>query len=282
MIAPPTVPRLVSRRVSGFGLGWSAGLAFWAVSITSSGHRDGARARAADAPPERPLGPAVESLIQQKEAQVRSARAEGIELLEKFLKDSADSPETAEALYKLAELTWEEAQADYLGRMGRYQDQLAACRKEAARCLRLPPRPPRLELRRSQNTYLRLIRDYPNFRKLDTVLYLYAFSLQDEGRPAEAIATFERLLAQYPRSRFRADAWMALAEHRFYGQHDYAAAERACRGPRLRAGAQGPALAALWSRALQDRLVRLEARPRRRRGGPFQAGPRPGKRRQPR
>ena len=69
-----------------------------------------------------PLRPEVEQAIQERERQVRSARTEGIKLLEKFLADpdSARSPETAEALFKLAELTWEEAQADHLVRMERH------------------------------------------------------------------------------------------------------------------------------------------------------------------
>ena len=151
----------------------------------------------------------------------------GSSLLEQFLADSADSPETAEALFKLAELTWEEAQADHLLRMERHLAQVAACRQDRSRCAGLPPRSPRLDLSRSQSTYLRLIRDYPKFPKLDTVLYLYAFSLQDQGKNAESVAAFERLLREYPRSRFRADAWMALAEYRFYEHQDFGGAMKA-------------------------------------------------------
>jgi cellulose synthase operon protein C len=175
---------------------------------------------------EAPLRPEVEQAIQERERQVRSARTEGIKLLEKFLADpdSARSPETAEALFKLAELTWEEAQADHLVRMERHLALVAACRRDRSRCAELPRRPPSLDLSRSQTTYLRLIKDYPNFPKLDTVLYLYAFSLQDQGKNVESVAAFERLLREYPRSRFRADAWMAVAEYRFYEHQDFTGA----------------------------------------------------------
>ncbi len=187
-----------------------------------------APAPATAAEPEEPaVPPQVEAIIVHKEKEVRAARGEGIKLLEDYLRDSPEAPETAEALFKLAELTWEEAQADYLDRMGRYQDLVAACKRDRSRCPDLPRRQPRLDLSRSQSTYLRLIREYPKFRKLDTVLYLYAFSLRDQGHTAEAVAGFERLLAEYPRSRFRADAWMAVAEHRFYEQQDFTAAKDA-------------------------------------------------------
>ena len=84
------------------------------------------------------LSPQLEKLISAKEREVRVVRAEGIKLLEDFLAGSAQSPETAEALFKLAELTWEEAQADYLDRMGRHQDLVAACKRDRSRCPELP------------------------------------------------------------------------------------------------------------------------------------------------
>jgi TolA-binding protein len=173
------------------------------------------------------LPPEVEAMIQAKEREAAATRAEGIALLEAFLADSPPSDETAEALFKLAELTWEEAQADYLRRMGAYQDQVTACKQDRARCAGLPPRPPRLDLSRAQSTYVRLIGEYPRFRKLDTVLYLLAFSLRDQGKLADAAGYFQQLLRDYPRSRFRADAWMALGEYRFYERQDLPGALRA-------------------------------------------------------
>jgi TolA-binding protein len=170
------------------------------------------------------LAPEIEALIKSKEAEVVDMRREAIKLLSDFLTDAPPSDETAEALFKLAELTWEEAQSTYLKRMGAYQDALAACREDRARCPDVPRKQPRLDLSQAQSTYERLIKEYPKFRKIDTVIYLYAFSLRDQGRLDEAVVYFKRLLKEYPRSRFRADAWMALAEYRFYEQQDYAGA----------------------------------------------------------
>ncbi len=179
------------------------------------------RARAEDAPP---LAPEIEALIKAKEQEATGVRREAIKLLEAYLKDSVPSEETAEALFKLAELTWEEAQAAYLRRMGEHQEAVAACRADRSVCPNVPKKTPRLDLSQAQSTYERLIRDYPRFRKIDTVIYLYAFSLRDEGRLDEAVVYFQRLLRDFPRSRFRADAWMALAEYRFYEKQDFARA----------------------------------------------------------
>ncbi|MEO8212714.1 MAG: tetratricopeptide repeat protein [Myxococcales bacterium] len=170
---------------------------------------------------EKTLPAAVERAITEKERQVVGARQEGIRLLEEFLRSSPRSRETAEALYKLAELYWEDSKAAYLDKMGAYQRAITDCRKDRAACPRVPRRPPRLELAQAQNVYDRLIQEYPRFRKIDTVLYLYAFSLRDQGRLAESVKYFQVILDRFPRSRFTGDAWMAIAEYRFYEQQNY-------------------------------------------------------------
>jgi len=174
-----------------------------------------------DSKPERTLPPAIEAAIAEKEKEVVSARKEGIRLLEDFLRSSPKSRETAEALYKLAELYWEESKAIYLEKMGAYTAAVTACHKDRGLCPQVPKRPPRLDLSQAQGVYDRLIKEYPKFRKIDTVLYLYAFSLREQGRLGDSVKYFQILLDRFPRSRFIADAWMAIAEFRFYEQQNY-------------------------------------------------------------
>ncbi|HEY8923474.1 MAG TPA: tetratricopeptide repeat protein, partial [Polyangia bacterium] len=174
-----------------------------------------------DSKPEKTLPPAIEAAIAEKEKEVVGARKEGIRLLEDFLRSSPKSRETAEALYKLAELYWEESKASYLEKMGAYTAAVTACHKDRGLCPQVPKRPPRLDLSQAQGVYDRLIKEYPKFRKIDTVLYLYAFSLRDQGRLGDSVKYFQILLDRFPRSRFIADAWMAIAEFRFYEQQNY-------------------------------------------------------------
>lgn len=192
--------------------------------------------RVAASAPAAPLAPEVQALIARKRQEAVLARREGIKLLEDYLRTAEPGPETAEALFKLAELTWEDAQSEYLDRMDRYQAAVEQCRHERARCAEMPRKAPRLDLNKAQSTYARLVKEYPQFRKLDTVLYLYAFSLRDQGKLDEAVVYFQRLLREYPRSRFRADAWMAVGEWNFYERQSYRAAldayERVAQHPR--------------------------------------------------
>src|SRR6185369_6938038 len=115
----------------------------------------------------------------------------------------------------------EESKAIYLERMERYQAAVTACHQDRSACPRVPRRPPNVDLSRAQLVYDRLIKQYPRFRKIDTVIYLYAFSLRDQGKLGDAIKYFQRILDRFPRSRFVADAWMAIAEYRFYEQQNY-------------------------------------------------------------
>ena len=65
----------------------------------------------------------------------------------------------------------------------------------------MPRKPPTVDLSQAQAVYLRLINEYPKFRKIDTVIYLYAFSLRDQGKIGESIKYFQTILDKYPRSR---------------------------------------------------------------------------------
>jgi TolA-binding protein len=163
----------------------------------------------------------LQKAIDEREGEVTAARREAIRLLEDYLRDVPRSREEAEALYKLAELYWEESKAVYLEKMGAYQAAVSACHDDRAQCPRVPRRPPTVDLSRAQSVYQRLIAEHPRFRKIDTVIYLYGFSLRDQGKTAESVRYFQLILDKYPKSRYIADAWMAIAEYRFYEQQNY-------------------------------------------------------------
>jgi TolA-binding protein len=205
-----------------------------ALALTSVAPREARAARAAakDAKsgtsslPDEPtpgdeLPPALQKAIDEREEAVTAARREAIRLIEDYLRDSPRSREQAEALYKLAELYWEESKAVYLEKMGAYQAAVSACHDDRAQCPHVPRKPPTVDLSRAQSVYQRLITDHPRFRKIDTVIYLYAFSLRDQGKANESVRYFQIILDQFPRSRYTADAWMAIAEYRFYEQQNY-------------------------------------------------------------
>ncbi|HVX96543.1 MAG TPA: tetratricopeptide repeat protein [Polyangia bacterium] len=212
---------LLARGMLALALAFPAGAA-WASKPAEKAAADKAGASLpTDENGEKIIPPALQKAIDEREEQVTAARHEAIRLLEDYLRDVPRSREEAEALYKLAELYWEDSKAAYLDKMGAYQAAVSACHEDRTACPRVPRKPPTVDLSRAQSVYQRLISEHPRFRKIDTVIYLYAFSLRDQGKSAESVRYFQTILDKYPRSRYVADAWMAIAEYRFYEQQNY-------------------------------------------------------------
>ncbi len=225
--------RITNRFRRGIGVAVAGALLLLAPAnvraATQSASKSDASTPASD-DAEKKLPPILQKALEQKEGEVVAARREAIKLLEAYLAENPRgsagfrAKEQAEALYKLAELYWEESKAVYLEKMGAYQAAVTACHTDRSTCPRVPHRPPTIELAQAQATYRQLINDYPKFRKIDTVIYLYAFSLRDQGKLGESIKYFQIILDRFPRSRYVADAWMAIAEYRFYEQQSYPSA----------------------------------------------------------
>jgi TolA-binding protein len=191
----------------------------------------------------------VEQLLKYKEQLVTEKRKAAIALIETYLREHQPGEETPEVLFQLAELRWEESKASFLAQMAVYNDAQLQCQKQreqaekdakdkaekerkekglsktpAAQVAQIrckTPAQPQIDLRSAQGLYTKLIAEYPQFRKLDAVRYLLGFSLRSEGRLQEALVQFKAILKDYPQSRFRPDAWMAVAESRFYDDQDY-------------------------------------------------------------
>jgi TolA-binding protein len=163
----------------------------------------------------------VEQLLKAKEGLVAEKRKAAIALIETYLREHQPGPETAEVLFQLAELKWEESKATFLARMAAHTAAQENCARAKNNVCKSTMGTPRLDLASSQALYRRLINDYPQFRKIDAVRYLYGFSLRSQGNSAEALVQFKAILTNHPKSRFRPDAWMAVAEARFYDDNDY-------------------------------------------------------------
>jgi TolA-binding protein len=71
----------------------------------------------------------------------------------------------------------------------------------------------------------RLVKEHPQFVRLDAAYYQWAWALRELNRPVESAKLFERLRKECPQSRFWADATSRLADAAF-GARDYATAEK--------------------------------------------------------
>jgi TolA-binding protein len=193
-----------------------------AQTKTKTKRRGGQPAKSDDPPPLTSYQ--LELEIQSRESKIAVDRKRGIALLEEFIAKHSSNRAMPEALYRLAALYWERSQETFLTEMKAWADTVEKCRKTPEECPDGPPAEPQLELQASQKIYVRMIKDYPRFRKIDTVRYLYGFSLRDQGRTDEAQAQFQAIIRDHPTSSFVPDSWLAIGDHRFYVDNDFGAA----------------------------------------------------------
>ncbi|HEX5656224.1 MAG TPA: tetratricopeptide repeat protein [Polyangiales bacterium] len=157
----------------------------------------------------------LHGLIAQREQAAADKRAQAIALLEAFITETPkEARELPEALLRLSELRWEGARADFLAAYAVWQ-------KQSERTRGPEPKP---DFTPSLALYERIITDYPDYARLDLVLYMRAMALLERGDEDAAVPLFQQLLAQFPQSRFAPDAHMALGEHVFNRDYDYRAA----------------------------------------------------------
>lgn len=74
-------------------------------------------------------------------------------------------------------------------------------------------------------TYARLVQDYPDYSRMDEVLFSLAYSLEEMHNSDQALQVYMRLIKGYPQSHFIPHAWLSFAEH-YFNDGDMSAARQ--------------------------------------------------------
>jgi len=157
----------------------------------------------------------LEARVLADVAQEKRLRADAIDLLNRFIHETPrEAREMPEALIRLGELDWENEREQLVVRFEEWDKKPVAQRGPA----------PELDYRVARDLFGRVIRDYPWFEQYDLALYVDGFLAFEQGKEDDARTRFERILREYPRSRFVPDAHMAKGEAIFNGRFDYAGA----------------------------------------------------------
>ena len=166
-------------------------------------------------PPASPVLPdELKTMLVDRETRATAKRDEAIGLLRAFIDTEPTGASRADALFKLAELLWEDARIDLLARMDQYERALEACRRAGEAC-KDRPKEPRVDLAEPENLYRQILTDHPNFRRMDLVLYLVGFAAQEQNRQQEALGFYRQVVERHPDSPLYGDAWMMIGEHYF-------------------------------------------------------------------
>ncbi|MET0595916.1 MAG: tetratricopeptide repeat protein, partial [Polyangiaceae bacterium] len=153
--------------------------------------------------------------IERDIASQKELRQEAVRLLETFVKEeSAAAREMPEALMRLGELYWETEREQFVTRFQAWEKRPVDQRGQV----------PEPNFDRARVLFARVLKDYKGFEQYDLALYVDGFLATEQGKEDEALERWNRILAEYPRSRFVPDAHMARAEAMFNGKYDYAGA----------------------------------------------------------
>lgn len=167
----------------------------------------------------RPIAPDVaeppkflQDLLLEKERARDTKRTEAIGLLRGFLDENPQGESRAEALFKLAELLWEDARRQFIADMDAYERKLEACERKKCKD---KPKEPRISLEEPAELYRAILTDHPTFPRTDLVLYLVGFAATEKGQQEEALKYFTQVIERFPASPLFGDAWMMIGEHNF-------------------------------------------------------------------
>ena len=139
----------------------------------------------------------MDARVDRNLEKIRGLRGEAVGLLTGFVDETPEgSREMPEALLRLGELKWEVEREEFVKRFTAWDRKPEAGRGE-------PPEP---NYKPSRDLFARVLENYPWFGDYDLALYVDGFLAQEQGKLRESVANFTRILEEYPKSRFRADA----------------------------------------------------------------------------
>ena len=157
------------------------------------------------------LTESYEAQLRELEQDERLQRISAEERFEKFLALYPKEPRyTPDAMFRLAELYFEQTKDDQRTAQRIYEDKLKALAAGEE-----PPAEPLARFEKSISLYRRLIGEFPDYKLIDGVHYLLGYVLDQQGESDEALAVFNTVIEKYPSSRFVPEAWMRIGEHYF-------------------------------------------------------------------
>ena len=154
-----------------------------------------------------------EQRIGELEKRESQRRKSAIEAFERFVSRYAyDAEYSPQAMFRLAELYFEQAKYDYNDADEEFSRQLELFEQKK---IGKEPDAPVLDLAKSIKLYETSLKRFPKFEQNDGVQYLLAFCLEETGEFERSLANYEGLVANYPDSKFVPEVWLRIGENHF-------------------------------------------------------------------
>jgi tetratricopeptide (TPR) repeat protein len=151
----------------------------------------------------------VERLKQRLEAKNR----EMIKKLDRLIENNPYADAKPEWMFQKAELMWDLRNMEYMRKRAEYNQCLMAADKgtvDKSTC-----NEPEADYSDAQAIYKRILTEYPEYDRLDEVIFRLGKGLLDADKGPQAISYLQRLVKNYPNSKYIPEANLALAEYFF-------------------------------------------------------------------
>lgn len=149
----------------------------------------------------------IDALKRQIEAKNRQM----INKLNTIIQGDPYSDQKPEWMFQKAELMWELRHMEYLRARAQYNQCVSAADQgTASKCKEPDP-----DYSEPQKIYKEILTQYPDYDRLDQVIYRLGSGLIEAGKGAQAVSYLQRLVKNYPNSEYLPDANLALAEFFF-------------------------------------------------------------------
>jgi TolA-binding protein len=164
----------------------------------------------ADAAP--PVDTAQDKRIAAKEKRLSAVRTRQIKDMRKILKKNPFYKKKADLLFRIAEKEWNEAKYHYFLKRKSYDKQY-----EEFLSGRLKKRPdePTADYSKALVEYKKLLKEFPNYRRIDEVMFYLGQGLITAGKTKQGASYMLRLTKDYPKSKYVTKAFLAVAEYYF-------------------------------------------------------------------
>ena len=162
----------------------------------------------------------IDKLKRRIEAKNKQMIAKLDTILEKTPPGDARRPEY---MFQKAELVWELKNYEYLRARAKYNQCLEAAGNgtiDESKC----QEPQGNFYQDAEVIYEDILKQAPGYNRLDEVIYRLGRSYREAGKGAQAVALLQRLVQNYPNSKYRPEAHLALGEH-FFDKRSFALAE---------------------------------------------------------
>lgn len=151
--------------------------------------------------------------VRKLQEEIRRLNRSQIEKIDRILEKDANHARKADMLFQKAELTYEVQTYDNLLRRAEWLKCVEAAEQktvDAASC-----KEPQSDYTTALDLYKNVLQEFPSYERLDEVIFRLGDGLMKANKKKEGVSFLNRLVQNYPNSKYQPDAHLAIAEFFF-------------------------------------------------------------------